>query len=139
MSPDFPPRYVSGYVQRVNADGTLCTMLDLGFGVHYSARLTVEGLTLRGLAKAPHDAAMHCLLVLIGGKDFYALVPYTDSSSPLARVFLATRVRDPGVPGLTSVPGVAHPVLEVAGFMAHLATHNFDVALVKRALNGVPS
>jgi len=138
MTPDFPPRYLCGYVQRVNPDGTLCAMLGLGFGVHYSSRLTVEGLTLRGLARGPHDAAMHCLLVLIGGKDFYALVPHGDIAAPLARVFLEARIRDSGVPGLTHIPGVQNPVLEVAGFMAHLATHDFDVTLVKRALNGAP-
>lgn len=132
------PRYLEGYVQRVNSDGTITGMLDLGFNVHTSVRMAVEGLTLRGLSRAAHDAAMHCMLVLLGGKDFVALVPYREAGTVLARVFLAERVKDTTAPGYTCFEG-GRAVLEIGAFMTYLAEHNYDVALVKRALNGRPT
>lgn len=138
MKGTFHPRYLAGEVQRINADATVSALLDLGFNVHVQVKLTVEGLTFRGLTKPTYDMAMHCLLVLLGGKDFFALTPYIEGNTALARVFLAARVRDPHAPGLTTLDGVSQPVLEVATFMAYIAQNRYDVGLVKRALNGSP-
>lgn len=136
MKYEFPPRYYAGHVQRVNPDGSLVGMVEVGFNVHVAVRLQIEGLSFRGLGKVAYDAAMHCMLVLVGGKDFVALLPYQDNTSALARLYLAARVRDPAAPGLVQIEGCPSPVLDVAAFMVYIASNNYDVALVKRALNG---
>jgi hypothetical protein len=144
MKIDLPPRWLTGRVRRVNLDGTFQCMLHLGFGVHFEKRVHVEALTLRNLSKEQHDAAHHCLLVLMGGKDIYALTQYADGveqaapSHVMARVYLAVRVKDLQAPGLSTVPGVSHPVLAISDFMSYLATKRYDVEVVKHVLNGGP-
>lgn len=136
MTTDLPPRYIAGTVHCVNKDGSFQGLLKLGWGVRFVTRVDIEGVNLRHLPRAQHDRAMHCLLVLLGGKDFYALVPYVDGGPTLARVFVPTRVKGENAPTIVRVPGVPSLVLSVAEFFHNLAQSDYDVTLVKRALNG---
>ena len=136
MSVRLPSRLHHARVVRVRSLNCLEVDLDLGFGISVMKRIVLEGVDYRGIPKALRSDAKHCLVVLLGGKR---VVVHTDQSKQdgfiLGRVYLDERVY--GKPeGLTVPFGLTEPMLEVGAFYTWLAGKEFDVHLVKVAING---
>lgn len=133
-----PPRLLEGRVQRVSALGELDVLLDLGFGSHVRRYVRIEGWPGEQIPTALRNAAMHALIVLVGGKSVLVLVSASSEVSPavLGRVYLMDKVSRPDPSWFVPPYGTETPMLEVACFMSWVARYNFDKGTVLAALNG---
>lgn len=111
--------------------------IDLGFQTSVRRRVAIEGVDRMSIPAAIADAAFHCMIILLGGRDLYV---QTDDFSAInqavrARVF----VDDPDVPaatpGMLKPMGFPAPLLEVGTFWRHLSENDFRVGVVHDAFN----
>lgn len=110
--------------------------VDLGFGVHLNRRATLDGVQQKDIPYAQRKEARHCLVVLLAKKKLLVRFADEDAAKPtIARIYLAERVHGTP-PGLTDLPGLDHPVLEISAFFLSLRDSGFDVERVKTVLNG---
>jgi len=130
-----PPKLYHGKTIRVLSFNNIEAQVDLGFGVSVQKRVYIEGID-RELIKSMSKAATHCLVVLLGGKRILLHVQKPDAEGQIiARVYLNERVyHDPE--GFVTPAGVDKPMLEIGIYMPWLAGQGFDIATVKRTLNG---
>jgi len=111
--------------------------LRLGFGVTVEKNIVLEGVQRISVPKELRRRAHHALVVVVGGKDLIVQVGSDEEKdgNVVGRVFLNERVH--GKPeGLVLPRGLEQPVLEVSTFFAWLGEKDFDLRVVKAALNG---
>ena len=134
---DLPSRVYKAKTVRVSSVNSLLVDLDLGFGIHAHRTVYLEGVSVGSVPAPLRKNAMHCLVVLLGGKRL--LLRTTDAQKVdgvLARVYLAEKVY--GNPVGLSVPyGFDDALLDVSEFYLSLRTNGYDVSGVKSILNGV--
>lgn len=118
-------------------------IVDLDFGVTIRKSFTIDGLALGdALSEDVRARAVHCLVVLIGGKR---LIVQPDPRSRdrwgsmreiAARVYLAEKVNGSPIGYTENLPEASGPVLELAPYVSWLAQQQFDIDLVRETMNG---
>lgn len=132
-----PSRLLDGHVIRVQTVNCVEVSLHLPFGISVVKSVLLEDVELKDVPPKLRQAAHHCLIVLLGGKD---VVVHTSDENKrdgfvLGRVYLNERVY--GAPAGMAVPfGLDAPMLEVSAFYRWLSGVNYDITAVKAVLNG---
>lgn len=121
-----------GRTVRVLALDRVLVALDLGMHVALDRVFSIAGIDQDRVPPALRTEALHCLVVLLGGKRI--LVSVQDDDDPIAHVYLNERVRA-GASGLFPVSFDSTPRLDVGLFFMSLLD-DFSVARVKAVLNG---
>lgn len=132
-----------GRTVRVHSPSRIEAQVSLKFGVSVARLFEVESPLMGDVAvdEEVFDRAMHCLVVLIGGKrlliqpaadpDHWAHTPVIRS-----RIYLAESTHGRLVGHTRGLPGYETPLLELSPFMGWLEGRGFNVADVRSALNG---
>jgi hypothetical protein len=141
-APVFPGTATAGVISANRFEA----VVDCDFGMSKRQVFQLADFDTRALPHEAHNAAKHCLIVLLGGRDRLVLRPDPFSrrewhAQPVirARVYLPLRapVAPPPVGYVESMPEVkGGPFLEVSAYMHWLSERGFDVALVRSMLNG---
>ena len=126
---------------RVHSIGVVEVSLDLDFGVRVSKVLSIEGIRPLEIPEHLHSNAMHCLVVLLGGKKLL-VQPNPDDREAWgrmptirARVFVDEKVHGNPIGLTTNIDGVDGDLLDVAPFCHDLCSSGFPVDGVKQVLN----
>lgn len=108
--------------------------LNLGFGVEIRRCLWIEGIQ-DIIQPAALDEAVHCAIVLLGGKKLLVQADTGSLENPiLSRVYLNRQIYgDP--PGMTRLAGVVEKMLEVGTFWKTISARGYRVEDVTRILN----
>lgn len=129
------PRLHSAKTIKVLDTNILEAELDVGFGTRVVRRVKLEGIDNKFVPKDAKSRAMHCLVVLCGGKRLFVQADPTVIDGPvIGRVFLEDRVFSDG-PWMMEPPDQERKHLEVSTFLQHLKEKDFDVEEVKTVLN----
>ena len=137
---DSPYILYEGKVYRVHDRWDSVTIdTDLGFGIFMRITFTVVGVPYDKVSDELKSAAMHCMVVLLGGKRVIVKTnrpPRQHSSITRASIFLDEYVNEPPE-GVMGVPTEgSQPRLEVGEYMQWLAQYDYDVRKVRATLNG---
>lgn len=132
-----PPQLLRGRVLRVRSINCLEVRLTLAFGISVEKSVVLEGVEKSHIPEKRRQAAKRALIVLVGGKD---VLVHTDTlvqdGFVTGRVYLDERIYgDPAV-GFVEPHLIGVPMLEISTFYLWLRDKDFDVRLVKEALNG---
>jgi hypothetical protein len=126
---------------RVHSIGLVEVSLDLDFGVRLNKLISVSGMSAASVPERLRSSAMHCLVVLLGGKR---LIVQPDPECRLdwgrlreleARLFLDERVFGSPVGLTTNLVGDGSENLDVSMYFESLRDTNFSVDAVKNTLN----
>jgi hypothetical protein len=132
---DLPSTVYRGKVVRVQSINCIEINLDLRFGVHIDKNVVLEGIEAKDINPKLRSQAMHCLILLVGGKK---VIVHADDSQRdgyiVGRVFLQDRVTEAPVPLLRPY-GMDTPMLEVTSFYRWMASRDFNAADVTNLLN----
>jgi hypothetical protein len=121
-----------GKTLRVLRPDHVLVRLDLGFHVMLERGFDVIGIRTAEIPADRRADALHCLVVLLGGKRL--LLSLEDDDATAARIYLNERVH--GTPaGLHPVSFDSLPRLDVGLFMSSMMA-DFSVMRVKGVLNG---
>ena len=117
--------------ERIVGPGVLDALILLPFGIAVSRRVEIEGAP--ECASALRAQAMHCLVVLCGGKDVQIVTdPRQREHTIRAQVIVWAKS-----PPTECVIEAGHgTTLDVGNFLAHLAPRGYSVTEVRSALNG---
>lgn len=110
--------------------------LDLGFGVHIHRVFSLQGFDQKQVPEAHRQAAVHAVVVLIGGKSVFVEPENDRADCREARVYLNERIHGTPIGFVSNIPRLARPILDVSMFMAWLSDHAFDIKLVHAVING---
>lgn len=127
-------------VLHVDSLNSLSIDIDTGIdGVHIKRTVVLEGVFARDIPVPKQRDAMHCLVVLVGGKNIAVRLgeKYRADGAVIARVFLPQKVHG-SPPGIVTQEELPEPVLEVSTFYLSLLDNGFDTQRVKAVLNGSP-
>lgn len=130
-----------GRTVRVHSPSKIEVLTDLRLGVTVLKAFALLD-PLPRLEDDVFDRAMHCLIVLIGGKRLLVQPDPAESENwPFlgtipARIYLAERTHGELVGHTRGLPGYEMPLLELSPYLHWLHARSFDVADVRRALNG---
>lgn len=139
MATQLPPRLYRAKTIRVHSLRCVEVAVDLTMGVSVRKNIILEGLSGKEEQNGKRSKAMHCLVVLLGGKN---LIIHADGSENprgiLGRVYLDCVLKGSvPCPDALQVPyGLSDPMLEVGLFHRWLETVDYDVDAVKTLLNG---
>lgn len=134
-----PTRLYQAHTNRVLNLNCVQVALDLNFGVTLQKNIIVEGIDGHAVPAAKRSDAMHCLVLLVGGRD---LILHTDDSTIdgflKSRVFLEAAA--PAAPdGTLAVPyGLSEPRMEVGLAWAWAARGGFDHRGLAALMREVP-
>lgn len=127
---------------RVHSVNAVEASVDLDFGVTVRKVFIFAGVRVADIPQRLRKEALHCLVVLLGGKRL--LVQPAEAEREQwgrrpevhARVFLDARICGTPIGLTTGLPGLTGAFLEVTPFLRHLQEHEFDLQFVKNALRG---
>lgn len=122
---------LNAITERIVAPGVLDAQILLPFGIAVSRRVEIEGAP--ECASAPRAEAMHCLVVLCGGKDVQII---TDPRQRETTIRAQVIVRAKSPPTECVVDAGNGTTLDVGKFLASLASKGYSVAEVRSVLNG---
>lgn len=131
----------SGRTVRVHAPTRIEVEVSLMFGVSIRRMFEIDSALPVDVDEAAFDKAMHCLVVLVGGKRL-VVQPESDpngwahSTLIPSRIYLAETTHGNLIGHTRGLPGYEMPLLELSPFMGWLQTRNFNIADVRAALNG---
>jgi hypothetical protein len=128
-------RVKRGNTVRVHGVNRVEIDLYLGFGIKLSKLFELDGVSASSVPVSYKSAAVHCLVVLLGGKRVLVQPENEKPTCKLARVFLNERIYGSPVGLVTNVDHLDHPILDVTPFFCYLAEHGFDVRRVHEVLN----
>ena len=132
---DLLPRLHNAKTVRIVDPMVIEAELELGFGIKVVRQVRLEGLDQRVIPASLKNAAMHALVVLIGGKKIVVQAsPDGIETVVVGRVYLEKVSGDP--PGMSCPPGASAPMLEISEFMRWLSDKKFAVGNVLSVLNG---
>lgn len=127
-------RLYRGRVVRVPTYNSVEVEIDLTLGVFVRKTAVLEGLSDTLVGRRWSDA-MHCLVVLCGGKTVYLSIdPSRRDGHLLARVFVPQW--SPFVQADAPPPDMDGPALEVLPAMRWAATVDFDAKQLRTAIKG---
>lgn len=126
-------------VVRVHSASRVELDVDLGFGVHISRTFQIEGIDQKAIPEAHISAAVHALVVLVGGKSVLLNPESTKPDARRGSVYLNERLHGTPVGFVGDVPGLPRPILDVAMFFNWIAAQSFDVSLVRDVVHGKKS
>lgn len=130
-----------GRTLRVHRINQIEATLELEFGVSVTRLFSLDNVSA-DVAPEDYDRAMHCLVVLIGGKRLIIQPDEADrdnwSHRPViaARIYLAERTHGKQVGHTSGLYSEVEPVLEVSPFLNWIRERGFRLADVKAAING---
>jgi len=135
-------RVYRGRTLKVVTINCMDVQLDLGLGVNVQKRVVIEGVGKHALSRIPHhlrQAAMHCMIVLLGGKNLLVQVANVSTTDGciICRVFIDAPIYVDN-PALVIPKGFETPRLEVGKFYNWLSEGRFKVGRVKDVLNTRP-
>jgi hypothetical protein len=141
--PDIPytSRTFRAKTVRVHSIGVVEVSLDLDFGVRVTKVLSIEGMRPSEIPEHLHSNAMHCLVVLLGGKRLLIQPDPVEREgwgripSVRARVFVDEKVHGTPVGLTTNIADATGDLLDVAPFCHDLCGSGFRVDAVKQVLN----
>jgi hypothetical protein len=126
---------------RVHAVGVVEVSLDLDFGVRLNRLITLPDMESSTIPDTVKSNAMHCLVVLLGGKQLI-VQPDPESRSDWGkgqeingRIYLDERVFGSPVGLTTGVSGCRADVLDISPYFESLRECGFEVSAVKDTLN----
>ena len=123
-------------VSRVRSVNQIELDIDLGFGVHVQKVFTLHGVHVRDVPVEHRSKAVHCLVVLLGGKRVFVQPDSLAPDARFARLYLAEKIHGSPVGLVQHAPGFDRPILDVSMFFAWLADSGFALDEVTAALNG---
>lgn len=127
---------------RVHSPNSVEVDLDLEFGVCLRRVVVFDGFPLSSVPAGQRELAMHCLVILLGGRNLLVQPNPKDRSAwgrqaeLRARVFRAERVYGTPVGLTTNLPDVSGAHLDVVPFLHYLAERGFSLKDVKAVVNG---
>jgi hypothetical protein len=136
MQIELPSRLIRARTVRVERLNCVDVNLDLDFGVQVKKRITLEGVMPKTVDTHKRDAAMHCMVVLLGGKNLLVHVPDGVDKRDgyiMGRVYLCDKVYG-NPPGLRCPFGLDTELLEVGEFFQYLNENGFNEEVLKRVL-----
>lgn len=110
--------------------------LDLGFGVHIHRTFSLQGFDPKSVQEAHRQAAVHAVVVLVGGKSVFVEPENDRADCREARVYLNERIHGTPVGFVSNIPRLSRPILDISMFMSWLADRAFDIKLVHSVING---
>lgn len=126
---------------RVHTLNRVEATVQLDFGIHVNKLFEVPDMPAR-LDRETFDAAMHCLIILIGGKRLLIQPDEVDREAwtfrPVltGRIYLAEKTHGSLVGHTFGLSPETDPVLELAPFFEWVRQRGFSKADVKAAING---
>lgn len=136
MPAQLPPRVCRARMVHVEALDYVELDIDLGFGVTIRRPTRIEGASPDLIASPLRPAAIRALIVLLSGKRLVVHVHDSKDQSPtIGRIYIDERIHGRPV-GLEAPPGMTTELLDVSAFFADLKRKNYDIGVVKAALNG---
>lgn len=126
-------------VVRIQSVNLIELDVDLGFGVSVTRVFTLDGIRVSDVPRDKRREAVHCLVVLLGGKSVFVQPENTLPTARFARVYLDERIHGSPVGLVQHAPGFDGPILDVSVFFEWLAGCDFSVREVKAILNGTPA
>jgi hypothetical protein len=126
---------------RVHAVGVVEVSLDLDFGVRLNKLISVTDMSSSDIPDSVKSNAMHCLVVLLGGKrliiqpDPRTRADWGKNHEIEGRIFLDERVFGGPVGLTTDVSGCSSDVLDISPYFESLRANDFAVSVVKNNLN----
>jgi hypothetical protein len=130
-----------GKTLRVHRINQIEATVELEFGVSVTRMFSLDAVSA-DVPSEDYDRAMHCLVVLVGGKRLILQPDEADrenwSHRPViaARVYLAERTYGKQVGHTCGLYSEVDPVLEVSPFFNWIRERGFRLADVKAAVNG---
>jgi len=130
-----------GRTVRVHSPSKIEALTDLRLGVSIAKMFSLLD-PLPPLEDEAFERAMHCIIVLIGGKRLLIQPdpaeaenwPYMGAIP--ARIYLAERTHGKLVGHTRGLPGYEMPLLELSPYLHWLSARSFNVSDVRQALNG---
>ncbi len=139
MTTKLPPTLRRGRTVRVLNLNCLEASLDLGYGVSVVKNLVLEGVDTRGVPPARRSEAVHCLVLIAGGRDL--IIHSADDTLRdgfiRARVFLDVVPQAPLPAGMCSPYGMDEVLVEVSMLYGWAATTGYDPSAVREAMKAV--
>lgn len=126
-------------VVRVHSASRVELDVDLGFGVRISRTFQIDGIDSKAIPADQVSAAVHALVVLVGGKSVLLSPEHTKPDARRGSVYLNERLHGTPVGFVGDVPGLSKPILDVAMFFNWIAAQSFDVGLVREVVHGKKS
>tara|TARA_R100001086_G_scaffold120987_1_gene62317 strand:- start:1866 stop:2285 length:420 start_codon:yes stop_codon:yes gene_type:complete len=121
-------------VKHIKTPNRIELSVDLGFGVHVNRVFLLADVRIDDIPQEHRQAAVHCLVVLIGGKSVLVEPEHLRENCRFARIFLTSRVYGHPVGLVLESPIFDRPVLDVGMFYQWLAGRDYDVAEVRSIL-----
>ncbi len=133
METQLPSRIYRARATKVANLGLLEVDLNLGFGVRVGKNLILEGVDAKTIPQARRSDAMHCLVMIAGGRK---LLVHTEDDTTRdgfirARVYLDAVPRGMLPAGMCQPHGMEETKVEVSLLFGWAATTGFDVAQVR--------
>ncbi len=139
MPTNLPTKLYQARTVRVMNLNCVLVDLSLNFGVTISKNIVVEGIDGHAVPQARRHDAMHCLVLIVGGRD---LLLHTDDSTLdgylKSRVYLDGTA--PSYPdGTVAVPyGLDEPRIEVGLLWSWAQRNNFDPRALSPYVHQIP-
>lgn len=133
---EFLHKLKAGRVVRVHSVNRVEVAVDLGFDVFVNRVFVLEDLRVNDIPADKRRQAVHCLVVLVGGKNVYVQPESMSGTAKMARLYLAEKVFGSPVGLVQHIPGLARPLLDVSTFMGWLGGCGFELREVKAVVNG---
>lgn len=124
-----------GTTVRVHSVNRVEINLNLGFGSSLSRIFTIDGVVSADVVNDKKSDAVHCLVVLLGGKKVIVQPENEKATCTYGRIFLNEKIHGSPIGLVTNVERLDRPILDVTPFFHFLAQNDFDVKLVHEVVN----
>lgn len=125
-------------VVRVKSVNQIELTVDLGFGVSSTRAFTLDDIRVADVPEERRSDAVHCLVVLLGGKRVVVQPENFKPTAKFARIYLAEKIYGSPVGLVQHAPGFDRSILDVSVFFQWLSGCNYSLEAVKEVINGNP-
>lgn len=125
-------------VKKVHSVNRVELCIELGFGCYVERLFTLEDVRVKDIPVEDRRAAVHALVVLIGGKRVLVQPENTSPDAKVARVYLVEKIYGSPVGVVMHAPNVEVPILDVSVFYSWLRPQSFAIDEVRAVVNGNP-
>lgn len=126
-------------VKKVHSVNRVELCIELGFGCYVQKTFTLEDVRVKDIEPEHRRAAVHALVVLLGGKRVLVQPENTSADAKIARVYLTEKIYGSPVGVVMHAPKVEAPILDVTVFYNWLRPQGFAIAEVRAVVNGSPN
>lgn len=124
-------RNFSAKTERAVQPGVIDALIHLPFGIAVSRRIQIEGAP--PCSPGMRKEAMHCLVILCGGKNVYVV---TDETQVDWTIRAQVGVRAKSVPPCCEIAVADEFLLDIGRFLAVIDPGGYPVTEVRAVLNG---